>query len=102
MHNKDGRLYIHGPAKLTEKTHEIWSKSRKFECQFCGHQFVVGDTFAALYTNYKGQRSGNPIICEKCIKIDTKILLFQWKLMGNDQFIRDEAKKAAEDLKEFL
>ena len=46
-----------------------WSCGRPgelFRCGFCGHKFITGDKFRALYTNDIKGGYGNPLVCEQC------------------------------------
>ncbi len=46
-----------------------------FRCGFCGHKFIVGDKYRALYTN--DIAPGNPLVCEKC-NDTTPLLRDKW------------------------
>lgn len=39
-----------------------------FRCMFCGHAFIIGDEYRALYTNdgRKDTYGGNPLTCRPC------------------------------------
>lgn len=52
--------------------------NRRFRCAFCGHKFVIGDKFRAVYTNSTPGASGNPFVCGKCNASDA-VLIEEWK-----------------------
>jgi hypothetical protein len=52
-----------------------WSCGRpgeRFRCYMCGHKFVVGDLWRAVYTNDTPGAGGNPLVCESCDSPDIK------------------------------
>lgn len=51
-----------------------------FRCAFCGHKFIVGDSWRFLYTNDIPEAGGNPLVCKDCDAPD-KELRERWKAM---------------------
>ena len=49
-----------------------------FRCGFCGHKFVEGDLFRALYTNDLPDAGGNPFVCREC-NAETSELRKRWQ-----------------------
>lgn len=87
-------------SELTEERLFLWRRSRiergeEFRCQFCGHEFRVGDRFKLTFSNLGGEvRSGNPITCEQCAGIDYETRLDIWTKMGNPMYIFGLVKEA--------
>lgn len=59
-----------------------------FRCYFCGHHFVVGDEFRAIFTNYQGQAPGNPFTCRVC-----------FERFGREDGLRQRWKEMNEELR---
>lgn len=83
----EGINYLFPPQPATGKdVSAYWSGGKDgkyFRCHLCGHQFQVGDTFAALFTNtpdFDQYSVGNPIVCGECLKLPN--LLEVWRNKG--------------------
>jgi hypothetical protein len=79
-----------------------------FRCAFCGHKFVVGDTWHGIFTNDIPGAHGNPLVCDKCYDGNNQNtaakwlqLHTQWKELRKKHwwFIRQEGNIA---INEFL
>ncbi len=92
------REFVIGPEVVDENSLAAWRRARKmrdedFKCEFCDHEFVIGDTFACTYSNFSDQRGGNPITCEKCFSYPWEKRLLCWKLMGDKNLLKQIARE---------
>ena len=77
-------------GKVSVVTREIidqpWmggKNGKYFRCALCGHKFVVGDTFRAVFTNNISGAGGNPLIGECCDGTDEQVI-DKWRQMHKD------------------
>lgn len=73
-----GNSLIVVTAEACEARWACGKPGEKFRCGFCGHKFVVGDLYRALYTNDMPGYGLNPLVCEKCDDVNS-VLRAKWK-----------------------
>ena len=68
------------PRVATQRDTELrWSCSPKnFRCGFCGHKFIVGDTYRFVFTNSHEGAGGNPLVCQSC-DASNEELIERWR-----------------------
>ena len=92
------------PWRLTPEVfamwNRVWGKREKgFRCQFCNHAFKEGDSMTCTFSNFEGQRGGNPMTCEECAKFPYETRLAVWKRLDEPFSLAEVCKVMGIDVK---